>query len=458
MKKTFLLLLCAFALSLTACAEKCNVARELTSREEIDANPQVVVPTMTVYNGDLYPNVAPAAPKGFKPIFMVGYFRHGSRLEALESYPIETHDYFVQADKAGLLTPLGKEVMKYMKWNLDVHENRTGDITTTGFNQHKQLGKRYCKNFPMLFKGAAQVGSVGSTSLRATMSMVAFNEGMKEYNPQLNNTMEASEVVTVMIRPQKSAHNKLYTPAEEAEYKSFLKKEVFSKLIAWGNRQNLDHAKNALFTDPSKFFSLFEEEPFKIMSNIYKRLAFSQNMGINDRTLIDQVFTADECHIMYKVENARWYYRCATAAHPILANNMSQSRLTVDYMANQIDEAIAGKDNETANFIFGHDLNIIPLQAIFGLDHLPIRFEKENENIDYIAERWRGYKITPMAANFMFIIYRNKAGEVLVRAQINERDVELPVETNTPYYYDWNEVKKLAYSRLDEIDQLKKAN
>ena len=93
MKRTFLLLLCVVALSLTSCVEKSCVVCDstpLTSREEIDANPQVVVPTMTVYNGDLYQNVAPAAPKGFKPIFMTGYFRHGSRFEAKASYPIET--------------------------------------------------------------------------------------------------------------------------------------------------------------------------------------------------------------------------------------------------------------------------------------------------------------------------------------------------------------------------------
>ena len=173
-------------------------------------------------------------------------------------------------------------------------------------------------------------------------------------------------------------------------------------------------------------------------------------------TLVNKVFSADERFNIYKVENARWYYRCATAAHPILANNMSQSRLTVDYIVNQIDEAVAGKDGETAHLIFGHDLNIIPLQNIFGLENMPLCFDKSNENVDYIAEHWRGYKITPKATNFMFIIYRNKAGEVLVRAQINERDVEMPIKSNTPYYYDWNEVKKLAYSRLDEVDQLKK--
>ena len=427
-----------------------------TSREEIDANPQVVIPTMTVYNGDLYPNVAPAAPKGFKPMFMIGYFRHGSRYEASKSYPIETYEYFLKADEAGILTPIGKEVLEYMKWNYEVHQGRIGDLTDVGFAQHKQLGKRYSKNFPTLFKDEAKVASVGSTSLRATLSMVAFNEGMKESNPRLNNHMEASEIVTTMIRPQKSACNKNYSPAEEKEYKAFLEREVYSKLMDWGWKQDFSHCKKVLFTDSDKFFAMFDEHPFKVISNIYKRLAFAQNLGVNDMSLVDKVFSADERFNIYKVENARWYYRCATAAHPVLANNMSQSRLTVDYIVNQIDEAIAGKDGETAHLIFGHDLNIIPAMHLFGLEKLPIRFEACNENVDYIAEHWRGYKITPKAANFMFILYRNKAGEVLVRAQINERDVELPVETSTPYYYDWNEVKKLAYSRLDEVDQLKK--
>ena len=433
-----------------------SIALAQTSREEIDANPQVVIPTMTVYNGDLYQNVAPEAPKGFKPIFMVGYFRHGSRFEANASYPIETYDYFLKAEKAGILTPLGKEVLKYMKWNYDVHQGRIGDLTDVGFAQHKQLGKRYCQNFPTLFKGESKVASVGSTSLRAAMSMMAFNEGMKEYNPRLNNHTEASEVVTAMIRPQKPAHNKLYSQKEEKEYKAFLEKEVYSKVMDWGWRQDFSNCKSKLFTDADKFFAMIDEHPFKVISNIYKRLAFAQNLGVDNLPLLNKVFTPSERHVIYKVENARWYYRCATAAHPILANNMSQSRLTVDYIANQIDEAIAGKDGETAHLIFGHDLNIIPAMHLFGLDKLPIRYEKSHENIDYIAEHWRGYKITPKAANFMFIIYRNKAGEVLVRAQINERDVELPVKTSTPYYYNGNEVKKLAYSRLDEVDQLKK--
>ena len=70
-----------------------------TAREEVDANPQVVIPTMTVYSGELFPVEAPAVPKGFKPVFIAGYLRHGSRLEALEEYPIDAYNYFKKADE-----------------------------------------------------------------------------------------------------------------------------------------------------------------------------------------------------------------------------------------------------------------------------------------------------------------------------------------------------------------------
>lgn len=460
MKRFFLLLCCVVAFSLTACIEdKCNIASDATSvtaREEIDANPQIVIPTMTVYNGELFPNAAPAAPKGFEPMFIIGYLRHGSRMESDVDYPIETYEYFKKADEANLLTPLGKKVYEYMIWNRDIHENRTGELTDVGFQQHKQIAKRYYEEFPMLFKGESKMLSKGSVSLRASMSMAAFNEGMKECNSQLNNHMEASEVVTAIIRPQKAAHNKAYSKEEEKEYKQFLNKEVYPKLMDWGWRQDFSHCQKALFTDSEKFFAMFDEHPFKVISNIYKRLAFAQNLGVDNLALLDEVFTADERHIIYKVENARWYYRCASAAHPILANNMAQSRILVDYIVSQIDNTIAGKSDAKSFFCFGHDLNIIPLFNIFGMENMPLCFGEGKENIDYIAEHWRGYKITPKATNTMFILYRNKAGKLLVRAQINERDVEMPIKTDTPYYYDWSEVKKLAYSRLDEIDQLKK--
>lgn len=429
-----------------------------TARQEIDANPQVVIPSMTIYNGDIFTTEAPNIPEGFEPIYMTGYLRHGSRYEASKEYAIDTYIYFKKADEAGILTPLGKEVYKYMEWNHNIHQGRVGDLTDTGYEQHKQLGIRYYKGFPMLFTNGAKVNCISSTSLRATFSMVAFNEGIKECNPLVDNHMNASKSFIGFIRPQKSKYNKDYPTEEQDAYEDFLAKEVYPKIMDWGLRQDFSHSKKALFTDPDKFFAMFDEHPIKLLSNIYKRLAFAQNLGIDTRELVNKVFSADERYNIYKIENCRWHYRCGSAAHPLLANNMAQSRIFVDHLAAKIDNIVSGNREEKAHLIFGHDFHIIPLFNIFGLERMPLYFGEGKECIDYVTENWRGYKITPKASNIIFILYGNKEGKVLVRIRYNERDVELPIESETPHLYDWNEVKSLAYSRLAELDRLSKQN
>jgi hypothetical protein len=455
--KKLLILLFAATISLTACTEKSiNTPSNATSREEVDANPHIVVSTMSTYNGHIFIAEEPETPKGFEPVFIAGYLRHGSRMEADESYPVEAHDYFKKADEAGLLTPLGKKVYEYMEWFLNEHKDCVGDLTDLGYQQHKQIASRFYKRFPSLFKGESKTVSRGSVSLRATFSMVAFNEGLKECNTRLNNHMKSSPATTSYIRPQKADFNKHFSHAEEKEYKAFLKKEVYSKLIAWGERQDMDHCKKALFTDPDKFFALFDAEPFYILTDIYKRMAFAQNLGVDDRSLIDEVFTPEERHIIYKHENCRWYYRCASAAHPILANYLAQSRYTVERLFAEIDTKIKGENDTNAFLCFGHDLNIIPLMTVLGMDRIPLTFGKDVESVDFIAEHWRSYKYTPKAANMMLVIYRNNEGKVLVRPLVNERDVEVDIESATPHYYDWDEFKKFAYARLDTVDLLTK--
>lgn len=455
-KLLFLLLVTAF--SLTACCEKSvnTTTPQATSREEVDAYPHIVISTMGVYNGHLFTAEEPEVPKGFEPVFIAGYLRHGSRMEAHEKYAQDTYNYFKKGDEAGLLTPLGKRVYEFMKWNLAKHENCIGDLTDVGYQQHKQIAKRLYKEFPELYKGKSKVVSIGSITPRATLSMVAFNEGLKECNTHLDNRMNASIYTTGIARPQKAEFNKKFAPAEEKEYKNFLNDEVYPKIRAWGERQNMEHCKRALFTDPDKFFALFDQSPFLILTDIYKRLAFAQNFGIDDRTLIDEVFNADERHIIYKHENCRWYYRCASAAHPILANYIAQSRVQVDYFIEQIEAKLKGESDATTSLCFGHDLNIIPLMTILGVDRLPLSFGKDLESVDFLAENWRSYKYTPKAANVMLIIYRNREGKVLVRPRVNERDVELDMESATPHYYDWEAFKKYTYARLDIVDLLKK--
>ena len=103
---------------------------------------------------------------------------------------------------------------------------------------------------------------------------------------------------------------------------------------------------------------------------------------------------------------------------------------------------------------------------LLGMDGMPLTLGKGNELNDnpekaanHIAEMWRGYKVTPKAANAILVLYRNKkGGDILVRAMLNERDVTLPLKAVAPHFYKWEDVKALIRARLDETDRLSKAN
>lgn len=455
MKKLFVLLLVVAAAS---------VATAQTSREEIEARPDGVISTMTTYTGTIYTAPEAKAPKGYTPFYMTGYLRHGSRYESRPKYPTEAVEYFRKAAEHNLLTPLGKRVAEWMEHHYERHQKRIGDLTRVGYEQHRGIGGRMCERFPQIFADGKCVRSLGSMRMRSTISMVAFNEGLKERNPRLKTDMVSSFEFADIIRPQDADSNPRYTIEEQVAYEKFLEEGISQPLHAWSNTLDMDHCKRALFTDPDKFFALFDVVPFKIMDNIYKRLSFAQNFGEYDRELVDAVFTAEERYAIYRHEACMWWYRCASASYPQLANTLSESRIMFDYFVENIESAISGNDNKAADLLFGHDYYLIPIPTILSMDGLPLTLGAGNElqdnpakAVEITAEMWRGYKITPKAANAVLVLYRHKSGkgDVLVRALLNERDVTLPLEAVAPHFYKWEDVKALIRSRLDEVDRLK---
>ena len=57
----------------------------------------------------------------------------------------------------------------------------------------------------------------------------------------------------------------------------------------------------------------------------------------------------------------------------------------------------------------------------------------------------------PMGANLQLVLYRNKAGEVLVRSLLNEKDVTLPIECETAPFYPWDEFCKVVNKNMARL-------
>ena len=417
------------------------VALAQTSRQEIDAYPHLVASTHSVYAGSIYAKPIAEAPKGYEPFYISHYGRHGSRYEANAKHTLEVVKFFKYAEEQGLLTAKGKEAKAIFDKNYVEQDGRIGELTRVGAEQHKAIARRMYSRFKPVFKSGSIITSRSSTYTRCILSMAAFNESLKECQPLIETRMTASAADQNMIRP-------LGPDANTYNHKIRSKAtHIWDHILdPWVAKQDLSHATSALFTNIQPICDHFGMKQIVILASIYKRLAFLQNLGYSDRTFIDNVFTADERHTIYKHENFLLFCKFAGTTVPDANKYFATMDLLIDDIVKYADLAIEGKNSSSADLRFGHDYYLLGLLATTNFNE--IRMDCDYKDVDKLAEEWRGHHFMTMASNMQFVFYRSKkSSDVLVRILHNENDMTLPIESATAPFYTWEDVKNYLIAR-----------
>ena len=432
--KKFLLILSALFIA--------NIALAQTSREEIDANPHLAVSTHSVYAGPIYAKPIAKAPKGYEPFYISHYGRHGSRYEANGKYSAELVKCFQYADAQGLLTAKGKEAKALLEKIHAAQIGHIGELTQIGAEQHKGIARRMYNNFRPIFQRGAIINSRTSTYTRCILSMAAFNESLKECKPLIETRLVASESDRDMVRPLGPDTNPYHHNIRRDNPHDW--DPIMEKWIA---KQDFSHATNAIFTNIEPICAHFGLSKIELISSIYKRLAFMQNLGWYDRSFIDSLFNADERHSIYKYENYRLFCIYAGTSLPDSNKYFATMNLMVDDIIKYADLAIEGKNSASADLRFGHDYYLLGLLATTNFNE--IRMDCDYSDIDKLAESWRSHQFITMASNMQFIFYKSKKSpDVLVRILHNENDMTLPIESVEGPFYKWEDVKKYLNDRV----------
>ena len=160
MKKTIITLwLCMACMALWA----------QTAREEIHANIQRAGSNYLAYPAPTAK--LSAAPKGYEPCYISHYGRHGSRyLIAPEDYEAP-YQALSRADKRGVLTPLGRDVLARVSKMRDESNLRLGELTPLGAQQHREIAHRMYERFPQVFAGRVNVDAKSTVVIRCILSM-----------------------------------------------------------------------------------------------------------------------------------------------------------------------------------------------------------------------------------------------------------------------------------------------
>ncbi len=371
-------------------------------------------------------------PDGYSPFYISHYARHGSR------YLIGDQDYewvvnlFADAHAEKALSPLGEDVYERLLKVWQEAQGHGGDLSPVGVRQHRGIAERMFENFPEVFQGEAKISARSTIVLRCAMSMVAFGDRLKELNPELAISYEASNKYMSYMNFHTEASNQFTSPdgpwAEE--YRKF--EELHTQP---------DRLVASLFN--SNEFVLKKVNPNNLMWGLYWIACDTQDME-TDISFYD-IFEKEELFDLWQCINYRFYVGNANHADGkgiVVAN----AKPLLQNILDGIERAISG-EGEQATLRFGHDGNIIPLLALMRIENYDVAVSNPYE----VYSVWCDYKAVPMAANVQLIFFskEGKKDDILVKILHNENEVHIPVKTDTFPFYKWKDVETFFRKQLE---------
>lgn len=415
MRNKIILALLLMAFGLNTIAQSVTTTRDEQKRLA-HHNPEMVSCVYRAYPG---PNSTDynQPPKGYKPVFISHYGRHGSRFLTED----ERYTWLIKEMEAHKLTDNGKELLERVRIAWKQAEGRGGDLTTLGEEQHKQIAERMFMNYTTLFKGAPVMKVFSSTSRRCMMSMMAFCEQLKELNPRLNIERDVCEKNMRFISYASDEQKKLCKEAGDETTKAY---NAFKAKTA-----RTTGFMERIFVNPKEI-----KDAYYFMEQMYFLAQDMQDCGQPTEML--SFFTTDELYSVWQIKNVEMYLRHADAPMsrgiPAQCADSLMNHFIVD-----ADSALA-EGRMGATLRFGHDTVLLKLLAIMRIKECC----PATNDMDNLSLVWQDFNNSPMAGNLQLVFYQNNDGNTLVRFLLNENEVHLDLQAVHEVYYDWEEVKK----------------
>ena len=352
------------------------------------------------------PKLTPA-PEGYEPFHIDHYGRHGSRwLTNAKTYerPLKQ---LTKAKLAGMLNLQGELLLRQLTLVNETSQQRVGDLSDEGAEQHQQIAERMFRNFPEVFQGNARIDAKSTVIIRCILSMQ-------------NETMR-------LLR-------KSVDPISNEMYDQYLHPERFiAQLVndtAWA-AANLNGRQ-------------LMRDVFDIAGSLQGHHWF------NDMSLY-HYFNNNEIFELWRLKNIYWYIHWANA--PQNGNRMPFiERALLRDMIQQAGAAIATGERG-ANLRFGHETCVLPLACLMEIDDV----NYSCDDLNTLHEHWQDFNIIPKACNIQMVFYRPKGStgnsltDVLVKVLFNEHEATLPVKPVTGPYYRWSDLQQYYEKKLDTV-------
>ena len=407
--------------------------------EFISRNRNFSASNYCIYPDSVQPTMTPP-PAGKRPFYISHYGRHGSRyLSNRKAYDIP-YKMLLRADSLDELTPIGQDVLREMRIIISDSEGRWGDLSGLGKQQHRRIAQRMMERFPEVFQGNAYVDAKSTVVNRCILSMGSFLQQMTQMNPLLHVNMQAStKDMWYMNHQDKELRDSMMTSRSRQLYRSFCVP-----------RERNPRLMELLFVDPDSVRDVVDE--VWLSYYLLKTGLIQQNTHMHDKTYLIDLFTFEEIHQFWQMENAYWYF--TSGPSPINGGEQPYTqRCLLRKIIEEADSCIR-QPKTGASLRFGHETVLLPLACLLGLNG----FDYQTENLEELEEKgWWACMVFPMASNIQFVFYRSDVNDddVIFKVLLNEQEASLPLPTDIAPYYHWKDFREFYLKKLDAYDALR---
>ena len=402
------------------------------------------------FAGSVYEYIAPTepltpAPKGFKPVYLTHFGRHGSRFLDNASNYDRPYNILKEADDAGALTDFGKDVLRRVGIIRAEADQRAGDLTPKGMQQHRDIARRMVENYPELFKDGKTIMARSTTSHRVLVSEYSALMQIIRMRPKIRIDYDSSN------------HDEPWMYTEDRAVSAH-KRKINAAVQEFNQRHtHPERLMKALFKDPAYITDVQgRDQSGSLYSSLYDLASYAQ--GSDPGVDLKDVFTYDEWYDLFLINNMRWYSQGGYS--PLTDNVVPYGHcVTLQNFIDFADEALAG-NGVSVMLRFGHEVTLMSFFSLLDLNGSGY----STDDLESVADHWVAYDLAHMGGNVQWVFFRDRKGDVIVKFLMNEEEATLP--ESVPFYkdgkgreqkpyYRWEDVRKFYQDKIDYWEDYK---
>jgi len=402
------------------------------------------------FAGSVYEYIAPTepltpAPKGFKPVYLTHFGRHGSRFLDNASNYDRPYNILKEADDAGALTDFGKDVLRRVGIIRAEADQRAGDLTPKGMQQHRDIARRMVENYPELFKNGKTIMARSTTSHRVLVSEYSALMQIIRMRPKIRIDYDSSN------------HDEPWMYTEDRAVSAH-KRKINTAVQEFNQRHtHPERLMKALFKDPAYITDVQgRDQSGSLYSSLYDLASYVQ--GSDPGVDLNDVFTYDEWYDLFLINNMRWYSQGGYS--PLTDNVVPYGHcVTLQNFIDFADEALAG-NGVSVMLRFGHEVTLMSFFSLLDLNGSGY----STDDLESVADHWVAYDLAHMGGNVQWVFFRDRKGDVIVKFLMNEEEATLP--ESVPFYkdgkgreqkpyYRWEDVRKFYQDKIDYWEDYK---